>query len=172
MKISKSGQSSMLDALVFFGILMVAALVLTYTTLPERESGRRKTMRLYCKSTLETLLRSTINHTTYEDPNTGDTIHLDDKSIEELVVEDLYLRSHTNVDKATLRKGIEKRINATLQNLTAPHYHYNFTAWTNNASFHLRSHPIESREVISATQKLNTPNKDQLYTARLKVWIP
>lgn len=172
MKMSISGQSSMLDALVFFGILMVAALVLTYTTLPERESGRRKTMRIYCKSTLESLLRSTINHTTYKDPNSGDKIHLDDKSVEELVVEDLYLRSHTGVDKATLQKGIEEKINATLQNLTAPHYHYNFTAWTNNASFTLRSHPREDQQVISATQKLNTPNKDQLYTAGLKVWIP
>ncbi|MBS3816429.1 MAG: hypothetical protein KGY76_02575 [Candidatus Thermoplasmatota archaeon] len=168
-KYSDSGQSSLLDALIFFAIAMIASLILAFASTPQSSPESEEMKRLYGETTLETYLHSTLNHTSYEHDN--ETIHLDDKTVTELVVEDLYLRGQTPVENESLEKGIERPLNETLQNLTYPQYYYNFTAWSSgDAYLSFSNHGIEGDEVISVTQDLHTPEKNETYTANLKVW--
>lgn len=166
---SNSGQSSLMDALIFFGIAMIASGILAFAPMPGETPESDKMGRLYGDTTLDTYLHSTLNHTSYEFNN--ETIHLDDKTVSELVVEDLYLQEHTDVENESLERGIEEPLNQTLNNLTVARYHYNFTARSSNgAYFSFSSHPMTEDNIISRSQELHTPDKNESYTANLRIW--
>ncbi len=167
---SDSGQSSLMDALIFFGIAMIASVILAFVPMPQGNPEGEKMMRLYGETTLDTFLHSTLNHTSYE--YNDEIIHLDDKSVAELVVEDLYLRENTDVENESLRRGIEEPLDRTLNNLTVPTYHYNFTARSSSgSSFSFSSHPMTEDNIISISQELHTPDKNETYTANLRIWL-
>ncbi len=167
---SDHGQSSLMDALIFFGIAMIASLILAFAPMPEGSPEGEKMMRIYGETTLDTYIHSTLNHTSYE--HDDETIHLEDKTIGELAVEDLYLRENTEVENESLERGIEEPLNRTLQNITLPQYHYNFTARSSSGvSFSFSSHPMMGDNVVSISQDLHTPDKNKTYTANLKIWV-
>ncbi|MEF8874174.1 MAG: hypothetical protein V5A88_05830 [Candidatus Thermoplasmatota archaeon] len=167
---SEEGQSSLLDAMIFFAILMIGSLILAFVPFPSGSPETQEGMRLYGESTLDSYLHSTLNRTSYE--HEDEMIHLDDRKISELVVEDLYLRDNTDVDNESLREGIERPLNETLNDLVFPQYNYNFTAWSSGGADLGYGQEVEGvDEIISASQELHTPDKNETYTANLKIWL-
>ncbi len=167
---SDSGQSSLMDALIFFGIAMIASGILAFAPMPRGNPEGEKMMKMYGETTLDTFLHSTLNHTSYEYDD--ETVHLDDKVVAELIVENLYLRENTDVDNDSLERGIEEPLNQTLNALTVTQYHYNFTARSSNGtSFSFSSHRLMEDEVVSISQDLHTPDKNETYTSNLRIWI-
>ncbi len=167
---SDEGQSSLIDALIFFSIAMIGSLILAFVSFPSSSPEAKESMRVYGESTLDSFLHSTLSRTSYEYEN--ETIHLDDKTTSELIVENLYLRDNTDVENKSLIEGIESPLNESLQRLIHPQYDFNFTAWSSgNASFNF-GQPVEGREeVFSASQELHTPDDNKTYTANLRIWL-
>lgn len=167
---SNKGQSSLLDALIFFSIALIASAILIFAPFPGSSPETKEVMRLYGESTLDSYLHSTLNHTSYEYQN--ETIHLDDRTVSELVVENLYLRDNTDVNNGSLREGIERDLNETLDALVISQYDYNFTAWSSeNASFGYGQQTKGVDEMNSFSQDLHTPDQNATYTANLKIWL-
>ncbi|GEM_PF-2442110 len=168
---SEDGQSSLLDAMIFFAILMIGSLILAFVPFPSGSPETRGVMRLYGESTLDSYLHSTLNRTSYEYED--EMIHLDDRKVSELIVENLYLRDNTDVDNESLIEGIEKPLNETLDELIFPQYKYDFTAWSSGGANLGYGHESEEvdEEIISATQELHTPDYNETYTANLKIWL-
>lgn len=168
---SEGAQSSLLDAMIFFAIAVLASLILAFINFPTSSPETKEVMRLYGQNTLDTYLHSTLNSTSYEHEN--EMIHLDDRRISELIVEDLYLKDYGDVENESLREGIEAPLNETLNDLIYPQYKYNFTAWSSGGAYLNYGHDAYEvdEEIISASQDLHTPDKNDTYTANLKIWL-
>ncbi len=128
----RRGQSGVIDAVIFFAIMMVVISALMAFYQPNIQSNLAKKNYYHIeatKSTLQSLLLATIDEAHYNTSD-GETIELLDKSIHELTVEDIYLRNHKaqDIEVDSLWGGIEKKINRTLFNVTETWYKYHLFA--------------------------------------------
>ena len=132
------GQSGLIDALLFIAVLTIASTIIHFSTISSiREVVNRDYTIQYTKDTQEALLKCTIDHCWYYD-NDGNKITLEDLSVQELILEDLYLRHNSKyVNLTSLEKGLESKIDTLIYNLTEPGYHYMLKAkyyYSNNTT--------------------------------------
>ena len=119
------GQSGLIDALLFVAILTIASTIIHFSSISSiHEVVNRDYTIQYTKDTQEALLKCTIDYCWYYDSD-GNKITLEDLSVQELILEDLYLRNNSKyVNLTSLEIGLESKINTLIYNLTEPNYHY------------------------------------------------
>ena len=181
----KRGQSAVIDAVIFFAIMMVVLSSLMYMARVNITASRATSTYYhasYAKATLQALLQCTVNTAYYNDTH-GNTIRLEDKSIQELITEDLYLRYFytSEVDTNSFGPGMERSIALTLRNLTIPEYKYHLWAAVvnetcipiedENANIHL-GYDTEtwSSDLYSDTVYTTIPQNAQKVMIALYVW--
>lgn len=124
-------QSAVIDLVIFFAIMIVASgiLIKFYAPASDSDYSVRKSLHSdYAANLLETVLRTTIKDS-YYNTTSGSTVHLRDKSISELLVEDCALRQSGEAKKTSLESGMERKIVSILKNLTQPDYGFNLSAY-------------------------------------------
>ena len=120
-------QSGLFDAVLFFLVLFTALSTMQFASQSNvQDVVDRQYLSQFTIDTRATLLSCTINSSSYT--TEGALIVLEDKTVEELLVEDLYLRTYGQVDEQSLVNGIEAPIRAILINLTGPEYHFRLIA--------------------------------------------
>jgi len=145
-------QSTLIDALLFFLILILASTFLNLSGFRGiEEVVLRKDDMGYARDTLETLLKCSVNNTNYTRYSNGSTVNVEllHRNVQELMVEDLMLRQNAgNVDLNSVEQGLERRIKNILDNLTSYTfingsqiriYHYSLNCEYGNAGFGILS---------------------------------
>ena len=163
------GQSAVIDAALIAPILVMILLMgymiaATNTNVFMLERNEKR----YTEDLTYSLLKSTIRYVWYND-GSGNKIVLEDKTVEHLISEDLYLRSGGNVDLATLRAGVEEKINATLRNMTFPNYKYSLHARYMGAKLVIGSGVLPDNR-MSYTTYIDMPNNKDKAILTLYVW--
>ncbi len=163
------GQSAVVDAALIAPILVLILLVgnmisatNTNTFFLERNEKR------FAEDLTYSLLKSTIRYVTYED-SSGNHIVLEDKTVEHLISEDLYLREKGNVNIATLKSGLEDKIDSILKNLTYPNYDYSLRAEYKNSKFLIGSDTLPTTR-MSYTTYIDMPDNKDKAKLTLYVW--
>lgn len=178
----RRGQSGVIDALLFFFILILAATFLDLSThrAVEETVLKRDDIR-FARATLSSLLRCTVNRTNYTEEIGGETreVELLHKNVLELIEEDLMLRGgDRNIDVSSLEAGIESEIRDILHNLTAytftnktrvRNYHYSLRGEFREASFQLNDTVPGYPERYSAQTTGNMPGEGK-YEITLLLW--
>ncbi len=117
------GQSALIDAMLFFFIMIIGSVFLNVSFVQNVE----RTVLLrddanYCRDTLDTLLECTIQRTNYTKNNDGEFVNVEliNRNVFQLITEDLLLRDNiSRVDENSLVMGIERPIEYVLDNLTS-----------------------------------------------------
>lgn len=119
----RKGQSAVIDALLFFFIMIVASLFLNHTSFAEVEKININGKEIeYSQNVFDALMKCTVNTTNYtkiigEKKVDVELIH---KNVLELLLEDLSLRERAGgVDNNSLERGMERAISDILTNLTS-----------------------------------------------------
>lgn len=116
-------QSTLIDALLFFVILILASTFLNLSGIRGiEEVVLRKDDMGYARDTLETLLKCSVNITNYTRYVNGSPVDVElvHRNVQELMVEDLMLRQNAgNVDLSSVKLGIEDPIKFILDNITS-----------------------------------------------------
>ena len=138
LKRDRGAQSALIDALLFFVIMILASLFVNLSGFQGvREVILRSDEITLTRDTLDVLLKTTVNMTNYtvmdgEDKSNVELLH---GNVLELMVEDLMVRNGSaDVDIHSLEIGIEEEIERILDNLTA----YTFSNRTQVRYFHYR----------------------------------
>ncbi len=127
MRSSTRAQSGVFDAVLFFLVLFTAVSTIRIVSQePAQDVLDRQYLALSVTEMRTTVLRCTVNATSYRVD--GETVVLEDKTVEELLLEDLWLRRAGAVEVESLETGIESRIDAILSNLTGMEYDYSLCA--------------------------------------------
>jgi len=131
-------QSTLIDALLFFVILILASTFLNLSGFRGiEEVVLRKDDMGYASDTLETLLKCSVNMTNYTRDVNGTAVNVElvHRNVQELIVEDLMLRKNAeNVDLNSVELGLERSIIYILDNLTS----YTFTNGSQVRAYHYR----------------------------------
>jgi hypothetical protein len=124
----------------------------------------------YVETTHTTFLQSTVNESWYLD-TTNNLKILEDKSVQELVCEILFLKNNgSGIDKKSIEKGMESKINAILKNLTQPYFQYRYTAVFEDVNITLQSTSIFPEERYAATIYLTMPYQAGTAISTLYIW--
>ncbi len=163
------GQSAVIDAALIAPILILILLVgymiassSTNVFFLERNENR------YAQDLTYSLLKSTVRYVSYDD-SSGNHIVLEDKTIEHLISEDLYLRDSGDVNLGSLHTGLEEKINATLKNMTQPDYMYSLHANYHGAHFVIGSGVLPDNR-MSYTTYIDMPTNNDKAMLTLYVW--
>ncbi len=162
-------QSAVVDAALIAPILMMILMVgyiiassNTNVFFTERNEKR------FAEDLTYSMLKSTIRYVWYYD-SSGNLIILEDKTIEHLISEDLYLRSVGGADIATLKMGLEEKINVTLRNMTYPIYEYSLHASYHGVHFVIGSGVLPDNR-ISFTTYIDMPQNNDKAMITMYVW--
>lgn len=163
------GQSAVVDAAliapILIMILMVGYIIASSNTnvfFTERNEKR------FAEDLTYTLLKSTLRYVWYYD-NSGNLIVLEDKTIEHLISEDLYLRTKGVADISSVKIGIEEKINDTIRNLTYPVYEYSFKAEYHGAKITIGSGVLPD-DRMSFTTYIDMPHNGDKAKITMYVW--
>ncbi len=164
------GQSAFVDASLIAPILIMI-LVIGYTIASSNttqfmyERGEKR----YVEDLTYSLLRSTVREVHYYFGN--NLIILEDKTVEQLISEDLYLRylNETSLDISSLKSGVEDKINATLYQMTSPIYHYSLFAQYKNVNFTIGWKKLPDTR-YSYDEKIDMPNTVDKGLIILYIW--
>ncbi len=115
----RKAQSALFDGILFFLLMLISTTIVIYytasTQAPRTQSESQLFLREYCEDTLTALLASTINDTSYLRPSDSVKVVLEDESVEELILEDLYIRYENDpLPNANALSKIETDINDLL----------------------------------------------------------
>ena len=118
-----SAQSALIDAFLFFLIMVLASIFLNLSglTAVDEVVMRRDDMG-YSRDALSTLLRCTVNRSNYTvSREEGEVdVELLDRNVAELLVEDLSVRTcDEGIDEKSVELGLEAPIRSILDNLTS-----------------------------------------------------
>ena len=150
LKRDKQAQSTLIDALLFFVILILASTFLNLSGIRGiEEVVLRKDDMGYARDTLETLLKCSVNMTNYTRYANGSKVDVEivHRNVQELIVEDLMLRQNAgNIDLNSIELGLERPIQYILDNLTSylfmngsqvPAYQYSLNCEFGNEGFRI-----------------------------------
>ncbi len=163
------GQSAVIDAALIAPIMMLI-LLMGYVIASSNTSVfmLEKNENYYTQDLTYAFLKSTVRIVSYT-TTSGQTITLEDKTVEHLISEDLYLREHGDVNLASLKSGLEDKLSGILYNMTYPIYQYSL-----HASYHGVSFVIGAKELptsrMSYTTYIDMPTTDGKAKITLYVW--
>jgi len=122
----------------------------------------------YTQDLTYTLLKSTLRYVWYRD-SSGNLIVLEDKTIEHLISEDLYVRYKGIADISSVKAGIEEPINRTLRNMTYPVYEYSLRAQYRNVNLTIGSGVLPVNR-MSFTTYIDMPHTGEKVKITMYVW--
>ncbi len=163
------GQSAFVDASLIAPILIMILLIgytiaSSNTTQFMYERGEKR----YVEDLTYSLLRSTVKNVSYY--WNGHLIIVEDKTVEQLISEDLYLRDlNQGVDIPSIKHGVEDKINATLYGMTSPIYHYSLYAHYKNVNFTIGWKKLPDTR-YSYAKKIDMPNMVDKAFLVLYIW--
>ncbi len=165
----EKGQSAVIDASLIAPILILILLMgYVIATSNTSQFMLEKNENFFTQDLTYAVLKATVREVTYT-TTSGQTIYLEDKTVEHLISEDLYLREHGDVVLSSLKYGLEDKINALLHNLTYPVYDYSL-----HASYHHVSFTIGAKELpttrMSYTTYIDMPTTDGKAKITMYVW--
>ncbi len=163
------GQSAVVDATLIAPILVLILLMGAYIYSTNTNVFMlEKNENNYAQDTMYSLLKATIQKVEYRDAE-GNLIVLEDKSVEQLISEDLYLRATHGADISTVRSGIESKINDILHGMTIPYYKYSLHAQYNGVSFVIGQGTLPVNR-MSYTTYIDMPQNNGRAIVTLYVW--
>jgi len=163
------GQSAVIDASLIAPILMLILLMgLVISSSNTNVFMLEKNENRYAEDLTYSFLKSTVRYVQYTD-SSGNQIILEDKSVEQLISEDLYLRVTGGAEISTVKAGIEDKMNETLKSLTHPEYEYSFHASYHGASFVIGSGTLPDNK-MSYTTYIDMPQNGDKVTITMYVW--
>ncbi|MDP6156197.1 MAG: hypothetical protein QGH39_06700 [Candidatus Thermoplasmatota archaeon] len=175
-------QSTLIDALLFFVILILASTFLNLSGIRGIEEViLRKDDMGYARDTLETLLKCSINMTNYTRYSNGSTMNVElvHRNVQELIAEDLMLRHNAgNVDLNSVERGFERPIKYILDNLTSytftnhsqvRAYHYRLNCEYGNEGFQILS-GIPPVERYSSQRRIHMTDTGDIVNIILLIW--
>lgn len=171
MRKNKKGQSSLFDMVFFIPLLILAGLILSFSTVKIYENTVKDDEKIVVAAeTLENILRVTIDKATY---NVGNSqVLLEDQSILELLFEDLYLRDKGVADVNSIVQGIETKINATVSTVMMPEYHYNLSASYKNVNIWVSDYGASPQIKYTATEYFKMPYEPaNVMKVTLAIWL-
>lgn len=152
MRADTGGQSALIDAFLFFLIMVLASV---FINLPGQGAVEDVVLRKddlgYARDALGTLLRCTVNRTNYTAIHEGKDVNVElvHLNAAELMVEDIVIRSSgMELREDSIRDGLEEPIRELLDNLTscvllhggaARRYDYHLSCEYGNVSFSISS---------------------------------
>lgn len=169
--INIKAQSSLFDMVFFIPLLILAGLILNFSTVKIYENTVKDDEKIVVVAeTLENLLRVTIDKATYT--VSGVTILLEDQSVLELLFEDMYLRDKGAADVKSIVQGIETKINATVRSVVTPEYHYNLSASYKNVNIWVSDYGASPQIKYTATQYFKMPYEPaNVMKVTLAIWL-
>jgi|GEM_PF-2197242 len=119
----RKAQSALFDGILFFLLMLISTTIVIYytasTQAPRTQSESQLFLREYCEDTLTAVLAATINDTSYIRPSDGAKVILEDQSVEELILEDLYIRYENDpLSPANALEKLETDISSLVFELT------------------------------------------------------
>lgn len=175
-------QSALIDALLFFVILILASTFLNLSGIRGiEEVVLRKDDMGYARDTLETLLKCSVNMTNYTRYANGSAVNVElvHRNIQELIVEDLMLRNNSaNVDLKSVEQGLERPIKDILDNLTSctllngsriRAYHYRLNCECGNDGFEILRGMLPQERYSSQTW-MHMPGAGEPAKITLLIW--
>ncbi|MEM4161149.1 MAG: hypothetical protein QW531_04125 [Thermoplasmata archaeon] len=170
-RMNKKAQSSLFDMVFFIPLLILAGLILSFSTVKIYENTVKDDEKIVVVAeTLENILRVTIDKATYS--ASGATILLEDQSVLELLFEDLYLRDKGVADVSSIVQGIETKINTTVRTVVSPEYHYNLTASYKNINIWLSDYGASNQLKYTATEYFKMPYEPtNVMKVTLVIWL-
>ena len=182
-------QSALIDASLFFVILVLASVFLNLTGYEGvGEVVLRKDDIGYTRDALDSLTKCSINRTNYTKFSEGAKLEVEllHKNVLELMIEDLMLRHKGyGVDFGSVELGIERPVGWIADNLTAytfanmtqvRNYHYLLTCSYRNVEFRISDSGDESGNVIlpperySAQRDIHMPASGGTARITLLLW--
>jgi hypothetical protein len=165
------GQTSLFDMVFFIPLLILAGLILSFSTVQIYDNTVRDDEKIVIVSeTLENLLRVTIDHANYSAQNV--VIELEDESVLELIFEDMYLRDKGIADANSIVRGIESKINSTVNSVLSPQYHYNLSASYKNVNIWMSDYGAEQQIKYTATEYFKMPYEPtNVVRVTLAIWL-
>ena len=163
------GQSAFVDASLIAPILIMILLIgYTIASSNTTQFMYERTEKRYVEDLTYSLLRSTVRNVSYY--WNGHLIILEDKTVEQLISEDLYLRVMNNsVDIPSLKHGVEEKINTTLYEMTSPLYHYSLFAHYKDVNFTIGWKKLPDTR-YSYNTKIDIPNTVDKGLIILYIW--
>lgn len=170
-KWNRKAQSSLFDMVFFIPLLILAGLILSFSTVKIYENTVKDDEKIVVVAeTLENILRVTIDKATYT--ASGATILLEDQSVLELLFEDLYLRDKGAADANSIVQGIEAKINATVRTVVTPEYHYNLSASYKNVNIWVSDYGASPQIKYTATEYFKMPYEPtNVMKVTLAIWL-
>ncbi|MGC9059883.1 MAG: hypothetical protein ACP5JR_01405 [Thermoplasmata archaeon] len=167
----KRGQSSLFDMVFFIPLLILAGLILNFSTVKIYDNTVKDDEKIVVVSeTLENILRVTIDKATYT--ASGATILLEDQSVLELIFEDLYLRDKGVADVNNIKQGIEAKINAAIRGVVSPEYHYNLSATYKNVNIWMSDYGPSPQIKYTSTEYFKMPYEPtNVVKVTLAIWL-
>ena len=169
MAVKEQGQSAVVDASLIAPIL-VMILIVGYIIASSNTSVfmLEKNEQQYSEDLTYSLLKSTVRYVWYN-TTSGQHIVLEDKTIEHLISEDLYIREHGDVNLNSLKIGLENKINGTLYQMATPYYLYSLHASYKNINIVIGSHTLPINK-MSYTTYIDMPTNNNKAVLTLYVW--
>ena len=163
------GQSAVIDATLIAPIIVMILLIgfligSTNTNIFFTERNEKR----FAEDLTYTLLKSTVRYVWYYDKD-HNLIVLEDKTVEHLISEDLYLRARGIADIDSVKRGIEMKINRTLRNLTYPIYEYSLHASYGSVKLVIGSGDLPATK-MSYTTYIDMPDNNGKAKLTLFVW--
>jgi len=183
------GQSALIDASLFFVILVLASVFLNLTGYRGvEEVVLRKDDMGYARDALDSLMKCTVNRTNYTKFSEGAKLEVEllHKNVLELMMEDLMLRHKGHgVDFDSVELGLERPVRWIADNLTAytfanmtrvRNFHYQLSCSYNDVNFRISDSGDESGNVIlpperySAQRDIHMPAAGGTARITLLLW--
>ena len=182
-------QSALIDASLFFVILVLASVFLNLTGYEGvGEVVLRKDDIGYARDALDSLMKCTVNRTNYTKIREGSRLEVEllHKNVLELMMEDLMLRHKGHgVDFDSVELGLERPVRWIADNLTAytfanmtrvRNFHYQLSCSYNDVNFRISDSGDESGNVIlpperySAQRDIHMPAAGGTARITLLLW--
>jgi len=164
------GISAVVDAGLISAIVVIGLVIILGIALQNPAEFKYDEMnKRYAEYLTYSLLRSTVQMVWYN--TSSGTIILEDKSVAELIAEDLYIREHnsSSVDIKSLEVGMEEPINRTLKNLTYPKYRYSLYAEYKNTTIIIGFRELPQIR-YGYTAYLSMPTSGEEFIVTIYIW--
>lgn len=164
------GISAVVDSILILAIIILAVYIgLAIATQNPAEFKQDEYHRRYVEYLTYTTLRSTVQKAWYN--TSSGVVILEDKSVSELIAEDLYIREYksSDVDMNSLYYGIEKEIENILRSLTYPRYKFLLYATYRNSTLWIGEKDLPQIK-YSFTRYLTMHMSGEKFMVTIYIW--
>lgn len=164
------GISAVVDAVIILAIVILGIIIgLAIASQNPSEFKQDEYHRRYVEYLTYVTLRSTIQKAWYN--TTLGKVILEDKSVSEIIAEDLYIREYKSsvVDLNSLYYGLEKPIENILRKLTSPRYRFLLYATYKNSIIMIGDKDLPQIK-YSFTRYLNMHLSGEKFMVTIYIW--